>query len=246
MGLERTEALELPAGVPLGRVVFSCRALPAIRPVDHAVQDEGRVAFRTYADAAVSGPAGVESAVTDEADVIGPESPAGWSVIVTGVATLERNNEQVAHWQGVLTARIGGQKNHVVRIRPDLVTGYRLARATARREASCTSHPWMNWWTFSTPAWTKDAHDAQLFHELACPRSVAPDPSAGCACPCPTSLLAAVDVNAGILRRYEQRLERERQSGLAWPLESSLVFAGLKAMALPYELHPAWRDGWYP
>ncbi|MFC4608750.1 DUF6221 family protein [Streptomyces maoxianensis] len=92
----------------------------------------------------------------------------------------------------------------------------------------------------------EDAHDAHLFHELACPRSVAPDPSATCACPCPASLLAAVCVNAGILRRYEQRLERERQCGLVWQLELILVFAGLKAMALPYELHPAWRDGWYP
>lgn len=92
----------------------------------------------------------------------------------------------------------------------------------------------------------EDAHDAHLFHELACPRSVAPVRSAGCACPCPVSLLAAVGVNAGTLRRYEQRLARERQCGPVWPLESSLVFTGLKAMALPYELHPAWRDGWYP
>ncbi|GAA3784733.1 hypothetical protein GCM10022403_019290 [Streptomyces coacervatus] len=92
----------------------------------------------------------------------------------------------------------------------------------------------------------EDAHDAHLFHELACPCSVTPMRSAGCACPCPASLLAAVRVSEGILRRYEQQLERERQCGLVWPLESSLVFAVLKAMALPYELHPAWRDSWYP
>jgi hypothetical protein len=92
----------------------------------------------------------------------------------------------------------------------------------------------------------EDAHDAHLFHELPCPRSVAPDPSAGCARPCPALLLAAVCVNAGILRRYEQRLEHERRCGPVWPLESSLVFAGLKAMALPYELHSAWRDAWSP
>ena len=72
------------------------------------------------------------------------------------------------------------------------------------------------------------------------------DPSAACACPCPALLLAAVCVNAGILRLYEQRLEHERQCGRVWPLESSLVFAGLKAMALPYELHSAWRDAWSP
>ncbi|MBT2388008.1 pyridoxamine 5'-phosphate oxidase family protein [Streptomyces maoxianensis] len=75
------------------------------------------------------GPAGAESVVTYEADVIGPESPAGWSVIVTGVATLERDNGQAAHWQRVLTPWIGGQKSYVVRIRPDLVTEYRLAPA---------------------------------------------------------------------------------------------------------------------
>lgn len=38
--LDRSEALRLLGTVPLGRVVFTHQALPAIRPVNHVV--EGR------------------------------------------------------------------------------------------------------------------------------------------------------------------------------------------------------------
>ncbi|WP_327241186.1 hypothetical protein [Streptomyces sp. NBC_01320] len=48
-----------------------------------------------------------------------------------------------------------------------------------------------------------------------------------------------------ILSGYEQSLDRERQTaGLVWPLESALLFTGLKAMALPCTLHHAWWDDW--
>ncbi|MFY1659227.1 pyridoxamine 5'-phosphate oxidase family protein [Micromonospora sp. WMMD1274] len=44
--LSRHEALRLLAGVAMGRVVFTQRALPAIRPVNHLL-DQGGVIIRT-------------------------------------------------------------------------------------------------------------------------------------------------------------------------------------------------------
>ncbi|WP_338060290.1 pyridoxamine 5'-phosphate oxidase family protein [Streptomyces atratus] len=69
--------------------------------------------------------------VAFEADENDPVSQAGWSVIVTGTASLERDPGQVARWRRVLTPWTGGQGDCVVRVRPDLVTGYRLLRPPA-------------------------------------------------------------------------------------------------------------------
>ncbi|WP_291412879.1 pyridoxamine 5'-phosphate oxidase family protein [Actinophytocola sp.] len=50
--LDRTEALRLLGSVSFGRISFTERALPQIRPVNHLV-DAGEVFIRTHSDAAV-------------------------------------------------------------------------------------------------------------------------------------------------------------------------------------------------
>src|SRR5712691_13170268 len=49
----REEALRLLGSVPLGRVVFTHRALPAIRPVNHIV-DGQQIIFQTSTSAAIT------------------------------------------------------------------------------------------------------------------------------------------------------------------------------------------------
>src|SRR5690242_16473118 len=44
--LPKDESLRLLASVPFGRVVFTARALPAVRPVNHMI-DGGRIIIRT-------------------------------------------------------------------------------------------------------------------------------------------------------------------------------------------------------
>lgn len=51
--LSRPEALRLLAGVALGRVVFTQRALPAIRPVNH-ILDDGDIILQTNLSSSVA------------------------------------------------------------------------------------------------------------------------------------------------------------------------------------------------
>ena len=132
--LNRADALQLLASVPIGRIVFTRHALPAIRPVNHIV-DHGDIIIRTHEGAALSsaaeqaGPAGV--VVAYEADSIDPETRLGWSVVITGYARLITDAEQAAEYQRVLQPWVDQDMDYTVRIRPDLVTGYRLVHASA-------------------------------------------------------------------------------------------------------------------
>jgi hypothetical protein len=132
--LSRADALQLLASVPIGRIVFTRHALPAIRPVNHIV-DHGDIVIRTHEGAALSsaaeqaGPAGV--VVAYEADSIDPETRLGWSVVVTGYARLITDAAQAAEYQRVLQPWVDQDMDYTVRIRPDLVTGYRIVHASA-------------------------------------------------------------------------------------------------------------------
>lgn len=122
--LDRAEALRLLAGVPIGRVVFTQRAMPAIRPVNHVV-DDGDVFIRTHAGAAVL--TAVGQVVAYEADLVTAENRLGWSVIVTGKAKLEHDPATVARVEQLIRPWVDQDRDHFIRIHPEFVTGYTLA-----------------------------------------------------------------------------------------------------------------------
>jgi nitroimidazol reductase NimA-like FMN-containing flavoprotein (pyridoxamine 5'-phosphate oxidase superfamily) len=126
--VSRAEALRLLGTVPYGRVVFTLRALPAIRPVNHIV-DRGDIVIRTGYGAALAGAAGEGVVVAYEADEIDPEHQSGWSVIVTGLTQMVTNDEDVERYRRLLRPWVGGAKDAVIRIRPAFVTGNRLVAA---------------------------------------------------------------------------------------------------------------------
>lgn len=130
MELSREESLRLLGAVSLGRVVFTMRAMPAIRPVNHIV-DGGNVIIRSHLGAAVAAAADrAEGAVVAyEADVIDPDSHVGWSVVVTGLARLVREPGEVARYQRMLRPWVAGEMDYVIRVSPELVTGFRLVDA---------------------------------------------------------------------------------------------------------------------
>ncbi|MGW3653536.1 DUF6221 family protein [Streptomyces sp. NPDC000878] len=91
----------------------------------------------------------------------------------------------------------------------------------------------------------EETRDAALFHELDCPDSHRTG-HVSCACPCPARILDRIDTLRVLFRRCEQRIKQEAEGGPCWPLDSILAFASMKALAQPFELHPDWRDNWYP
>ncbi|MGH1551660.1 pyridoxamine 5'-phosphate oxidase family protein [Streptomyces sp. L7] len=125
--LSRDEALKLLGTVQLGRVAFTDQALPTIRPVNH-LMDEGDIIVRTHGGSAPSGRALVSEVVAYEADEIDPTVRTGWSVVITGIATRVADAGELARYQRLLMPWINAEMGQVVRIRPEIVSGYRLVR----------------------------------------------------------------------------------------------------------------------
>lgn len=127
--LGRDEALKLLGSVQLGRVAFTDQALPAIRPVNHLV-DEGDIIVRTHGGSALLGHALQSEVVAYEADEIDATTQTGWSVVVTGTATRVVDPGTLARYRSLLMPWIDAEMEQVVRIRPEIVNGYRLVQAT--------------------------------------------------------------------------------------------------------------------
>ncbi|MGW3497323.1 pyridoxamine 5'-phosphate oxidase family protein [Streptomyces sp. NPDC001020] len=124
--LDRDEALKLLGTVQMGRVAFTDQALPAIRPVNHVVGGDGTIVIRTHTGSTLLGHSLASEVVAYEADRIDPVTRTGWSVVVTGVASRVTAPDDVAHYRRLLVPWVNAEMAHVVRIVPELVTGYRL------------------------------------------------------------------------------------------------------------------------
>ena len=126
LNLTEEESWQLLGGVSLGRVVFTMKAMPAIRPVNHLV-DEKTIIIRSHLGAAIVSHAADDGAVVCyEADELDPVRHTGWSVIVTGMARLVREPGAVARYERLLEPWAAGQMDHVIAITPQIITGIRL------------------------------------------------------------------------------------------------------------------------
>ncbi|TDU79750.1 pyridoxamine 5'-phosphate oxidase family protein [Streptomyces sp. KS 21] len=82
---------------------------------------------RAEALASLVGPADVPGVVVAyEADAIDPVMHLGWSVVVTGYACPVSDADEVARFASLLRPWVGRPRTGALRIRPDLVTGFRL------------------------------------------------------------------------------------------------------------------------
>jgi hypothetical protein len=129
--LTEAECWPLLESVSVGRVVFTQRAMPAIRPVNHLI--DGRVIIiKTHLGAAITaraadgrhGPQG--SVVCYEADELDSARRTGWSVIVTGMARLVTDPAGLARYAAAPEPWLAGDRNQVVAIEPQFVSGIRL------------------------------------------------------------------------------------------------------------------------
>lgn len=133
--LERSaeHLLELVGSLPYGRVVFTHRALPTVRVVGHAVvgsdvvirSDEGELIVPPVVE-----PAG--AVVAYEVDMIEPDWSGGWSVVVTGTASIVTDGAEQARYAAALPQRDGVRRDRLLVIRPEIVTGYELTTAPSQ------------------------------------------------------------------------------------------------------------------
>lgn len=124
------EALRRLADVPVGRIVFTTNALPAIRPVNHVLID-GDVILRCHEGAALLSAVG--QIVAYEADVIDAQARIAWSVIATGRAIEIDNPDETARIAEVLQPWVGREMTHIIRIHPEIVSGFELVEGQIDR-----------------------------------------------------------------------------------------------------------------
>src|SRR4051794_34453152 len=85
--LSSQECVYRLATVPVGRIVHTRQALPAALPVTFRLDRDGAVLVRTSAISELVG--AIDGAVVAfEADELDAATRSGWSVLVTGAATL--------------------------------------------------------------------------------------------------------------------------------------------------------------
>jgi hypothetical protein len=129
--LSRQECLRLLGSVPMGRIVFTHQALPAIRPVNHIV-DDGDIVIRSHRAAAITAVATRAGVVVAyEADMIDSADQLGWSVIVTGRAYMVEDPADVARYQRLIHPWVNGEMDQVIRVSPEIITGFELVGAQA-------------------------------------------------------------------------------------------------------------------
>lgn len=125
--LSRCECWTLLTHKSLGRVAFTDRALPAIRPVNYTLVGT-HLLLRTDLHGLARHLAG--QVVAFEVDEFDAEQGTGWSVVVTGTATVLRARGQLARNDGVpVPALTGTVPPAAVVIAPGLVTGRRITPA---------------------------------------------------------------------------------------------------------------------
>lgn len=131
--LGRQECLRLLATAPVGRVVYTRQALPAVLPVNFSLDTDSSVILCTSASSdlvrAVDG-----VVVAFEADEFHAETRSGWSVVVTGKAAVVTDPAERDR-----LARLGHTSwmpmfdGVYVRIEPEMVTGRELNASAAAR-----------------------------------------------------------------------------------------------------------------
>jgi uncharacterized protein len=122
--LSRDECLTLMASVPVGRVIYTRRALPAVELVNFALH-HGDIVIRIDRGGKLAAACG--AVVAFEADCLDPAHRAGWSVTAIGPSREVTDPEEVARLQTIgLSSWAPGTRDHFIQITPVILTGRHL------------------------------------------------------------------------------------------------------------------------
>lgn len=129
--LDIEECRALLAATPLGRIVFTDRALPAVLPVNYVVAG-GDVVIRTSPDSRLATAAN-DAVVAFEIDEFDADARTGWSVVVIGKASGITDPIELGRLRSLpLRSWAPGEREHFIRVHPQIITGRRtpdLARS---------------------------------------------------------------------------------------------------------------------
>jgi nitroimidazol reductase NimA-like FMN-containing flavoprotein (pyridoxamine 5'-phosphate oxidase superfamily) len=120
--LSRDECMRLMGSVPVGRIVYTRQALPAVELVNFALID-GDIVIRTHAEGKLAA-ATRGAVVAFEVDSVDFERHAGWSVTVVGQARAVTDHAEIRRLElAPLNPWLAAQRDHFIRIAPTMVNG---------------------------------------------------------------------------------------------------------------------------
>jgi len=123
--LSRDECLHLLTSVPVGRIIYTRQALPAVELVNFAI-DNGDIIIRTDHSGKLAA-ATRGAVVAFEADSVDTERRAGWSVTVIGQSQEVTDPDEIGRLELIgLSSWAPGGRDHFIRISPGIFNGRRL------------------------------------------------------------------------------------------------------------------------
>ena len=123
--LSRDECLTLMASVPVGRIVYTRRALPAVELVNFAL-DHGDIVIRTDRSGKLAA-ATRGAVVAFEVDQLDPDTRSGWSVTAIGPSSEVTDPDELARLRAIgLRSWAPGTRDHFIRISPVMLNGRHL------------------------------------------------------------------------------------------------------------------------
>ncbi|GAA0405104.1 pyridoxamine 5'-phosphate oxidase family protein [Microbispora corallina] len=121
------ECLDLLASTPIGRIVFTDRALPAVQPVNFCL-DDGTIVIRTAIGSKLAA-AARNTVVAFEADEFDPATRTGWSVTAVGHARAASEPAEIERLAALpLTPWAPGSHDHFIVMTPEQISGRRINR----------------------------------------------------------------------------------------------------------------------
>ena len=129
--LSRDECLQLLASVPIGRIVYTRQALPAVELVNFSLLD-GDIVIKTDARAKLAA-ATSGAVVAFQADSTDVAEHVGWSVTILGYARAVIDSDEIHDLEQITpTSWVPERPNHFIRISPTIVHGRRLGAPQSR------------------------------------------------------------------------------------------------------------------
>jgi hypothetical protein len=129
--LSRDKCLTLMASVPVGRIIYTRRALPAVELVNFAL-DHGDIVIRTDRSGKLAA-AARGAVVAFEADQMDLAGQSGWSVTAIGPSTEVIDPGELARLRTIgLKSGAPGEREHFIRISPVMLDGRYLRTGFAQ------------------------------------------------------------------------------------------------------------------
>jgi nitroimidazol reductase NimA-like FMN-containing flavoprotein (pyridoxamine 5'-phosphate oxidase superfamily) len=123
--LSRDECMRLMGSVPVGRIVYTRQALPAVEMVNFALVG-GDVVIRTSAEGKLAA-ATRGAVVAFEADSVDLAEHTGWSVTIVGQARAVTDGAEIRRLERAAPPSwVTQESDYFVRISPAMVNGRRV------------------------------------------------------------------------------------------------------------------------